>query len=74
MSSIDAYAVGLCCASVCASKTMTITEITDELNALHPTGITSDWHLSADATFKTGEPNPGQCDESTDKMHYLFKC
>ena len=74
MNDITPYAIGLCCASVCAPKTATIAGITDELNAQHPTGMASDWQLSSDATFKTGGPNPGPCNASKDKLHYLFEC
>lgn len=68
-----AYAVGLCCASVCTS--LPIEEATKRLNTEHPTGVTSLWEPSKDPTFSGGQSNPCPCDQHPDThKHYLFNC
>ena len=67
----EAYSVGLCCASVCTS--LSLAETTRRLNLEHPTGI-APWK-KVDEPFRTGEPNPCQCNENPKThKHYLFVC
>lgn len=67
-----AYAVGFVCASVCTD--LTDEEATERLNWDHPTGV-HPWEVSADETFRTGEPNPCPCpDAPAPRRHILFNC
>lgn len=68
------YSMGLCCASICASKELTREEIEDGLNLAAPTGITSQWAISDDPTFADGQPNPCQCEADPDRQHWLANC
>lgn len=71
---IEVYTIGLCSASVCASKDMLIEEVTRQLNLMHPTGV-GPWLLSGDETFSGGQPHPCPCnDKPQTHMHYLFHC
>lgn len=69
------YSWGLVACSACAPKEMDIEEITKQVNALHPTGITSKWKPSKDEKFSDGQTNPCSCDKQpTTRKHYLFNC
>jgi hypothetical protein len=69
----EAYAMGLCTASVCTC--LSDEDATGWLNELYPTGITSPWAIAEDATFRTGQPNPCPCERSPDThRHVLFHC
>lgn len=68
----EAYNIGFVCASICTN--MTVEEATEELNAQHPTGISSQWQPSEDKTFVGGQPNPCPCDQDPNRKHYLFNC
>ncbi len=68
------YSSGVVCASVCAPKEMPVTEIEEDVNLQLPTGIDSKWKISKDATFKTGEKNPHECEKDEKKLHYLLNC
>ncbi len=69
----EAYSVGICSASVCTS--LSVKEATEKLNLEHPTGIVSDWHLSEDENFASGDTNPFPCkDDPETHKHYLFNC
>lgn len=68
----NAYAVGICCASVCTS--LSVEEATEKLNSEYPTGIQSKWQF-ANEPFSTGAPNPSPChDYPETHKHYLFMC
>jgi hypothetical protein len=68
-----AYSVGLVSASVCTN--LSLKEANQRLNEEHPTGIDSEWSLSKDKTFASGEPNPCQCEQHPEtNKHYLFNC
>ena len=71
---INVYSIGLCYASVCVDKNQSIEDVTTELNATHPTGISSNWKLSKNTHFATGATNPCQCEQYPDRLHYLFSC
>ena len=71
---INVYSIGLCYASVCVPKDMSIEDITSELNASHPTGISSNWELSKNTHFATGGTNPCECEHDSGRLHYLFNC
>lgn len=67
-----AYAVGLCCASVCTS--LDVEAATVRLNAAHPTGLDHGW-THAEEPFRTGESNPCPChDHPATHRHFLFIC
>ena len=69
-----AYSVGICAASVCTSLTDP-KEIAARMNALHPTGISSDWTISEDKKFLSGDPMPCACsDHPATHKHWLLVC
>jgi hypothetical protein len=69
------YSTGVCRASVCADKNLSLKELTERLNVSHPTGIQSKWKLSKDPTFASGETNPCPCEQYPEtRLHYLFDC
>lgn len=69
----EVYSMGPVYCSVCSS--LSVEETTRRLNWEYPTGISSRWQLSKDATFRTGQPNPCPCNEHPDThKHYLFNC
>jgi hypothetical protein len=76
MSKLKDFAVfseGLCICSVCTS--LTVDEMLERVNAENPTGIESQWEISGDETFKTGEPNPCPCNVNPlSHKHYLLEC
>jgi hypothetical protein len=73
MYDFEAYKVGLCTASVCTS--LPLEEALEQMNVLHPTGISSKWELSQDKTFKGGQSNPCPCeDKPKTHKHYLLSC
>lgn len=74
MNEVMIYSDGLLYCSVCAPKDMPIEAVTNEVNRQQPTGITSQWQLSKDETFKNGEPNPCPCEKDNTRLHYLFNC
>lgn len=74
MADVDVYAAGLLTCSVCAPADMTIEEVVAEVNAINPTGISSQWQHSEEPTFKTGQPNPTVCEQDPDCRHYLMVC
>jgi hypothetical protein len=43
-------------------------------NTYHPTGISSQWVMSDDPTFKDGTPNPCACNEDKTRRHFLLSC
>lgn len=68
----EAYAVGVCTASVCTC--LDDEDATAWLNELFPTGI-APWEIAEDATFRTGQPHPCPCEKSPDThRHVLFHC
>jgi hypothetical protein len=71
--SVDVYTVGLVHASVCTDLDDP-DEIAREVNAKHPTGISSAWKISDAPTFSGGQPNPCPCDRDPDRKHYLMVC
>ena len=70
------YAMGLSVCSVCVPEDMPIGKIEELANVQEPTGIDSNWKLSEDKTFTTGEENPCKCDKyhKEKRLHYLLKC
>lgn len=68
------YSNGFVHCSVCAPKKMTKVEIVKQVNARNNTGISSDWTISKEKTFKSGQPNPCQCDSDDERVHYLMVC
>ena len=71
MAFFNAYAMGVCCASVCTN--CDIEAATERLNLDHPTGV-GPWKLSGDKTFSGGEPMPCECPGGDNRKHYLFEC
>lgn len=71
---IELIGAGIVSASVCAPEDMPPEQVTEELNRLYPTGISSRWRLDSAPAFKGGEPNPGPCEQRKQRTHYLFHC
>lgn len=71
---IKVYSYGLIHCSVCVPKGLTKQQIEDAVNSTHPTGISSRWEVSNDATFKTGQSNPCICEQDSERLHYLMVC
>lgn len=71
---IEIYSEGLCALSVCVPNNATREEIERAVNAVHPSGIDSRWKISVDKTFKTGNPNPCDCEHTPTRKHYLLNC
>jgi hypothetical protein len=71
MKEFEAYAVGICAASVCTS--LPVAKAAARLNAECPTGV-GPWRISSE-DFKGGQPNPCPCDRApATHKHYLFNC
>ncbi len=71
-SEFDAYAAGICYASVCTS--LSDEEATRRLNRQFPTGV-SPWAVSENPTFNDGfRPNPSPCPDAETHRHILFSC
>ncbi len=67
----EAYAIGMCCASVCTA--LGLKETAKRLNQEHPSGVGL-WK-KAETTFRTGATNPCPCHKyPTTHKHYLFEC
>lgn len=72
--SVVPYATGICNTSVCAAIDLAPEEVEREVNAIHPTGISSQWRISGD-TFRTGQPNPCPCGTDPEsRRHWLLEC
>lgn len=70
--SFEAYRVGLIMASACTS--LDDKEATKLMNQEHPTGISSQWEVSKDEKFSTGQSNPCECPDKSTHRHVLFEC
>lgn len=69
------YSIGIITMSVCADKNVSIEEIEEHINLVHPTGINTRWQLSKDKYFASGETNPCNCDQNPNtRKHYLLNC
>jgi hypothetical protein len=68
------YSKGLVACSVCAPAEMKPDEVEAEVNLQNPTGILSCWKISEDSTFRQGGPNPGPCDATANRRHWLLNC
>ena len=71
---VEVYSVGLVCASACAPTDVSREEIEREVNAQHPTGVSSRWRISEETTFATGEPMPSPCNHGAERQHWLLSC
>lgn len=68
------YAEGLPNLSVCVPKDMTRSEVERHANDLRPTGVQSDWKISKDKTFFSGESMPCECNDDPAQRHWLLNC
>lgn len=68
------YSKGVVHCSVCIPMDMPMEEVVAKVNRLHPTGIDSQWELSTDLKFATGEPNPCECPDEKGRIHRLMVC
>lgn len=71
---VHIYASGLCHTSACAPMTFNGEQVAEAVNAKLPTGLDHGWSISPDETFRTGQPNPCQCEQASDRMHWLLVC
>jgi hypothetical protein len=58
--------------SLCAPKTLDQADVRAWLNTVNPTGVDFTWHFASNLTLFGGEPNPHQCHDDPDRLHYLF--
>jgi hypothetical protein len=65
--------MGIVYLSVCAVKELTRDEVEIEVNKISPTGISSQWKIS-DEPFSDGSPNPCQCKDDPNRLHYIMVC
>lgn len=70
---VHVYSHGLCHASACAPAELTAEQVSDAVNASHPTGIASRWQHAAEP-FVSGQPNPCACEQDADRRHWLLQC
>lgn len=68
------YKIGICFASVCAAKDVSVEEIEREVNLAHPTGLDHGWKFSREDHFTLGETNPCRCNTDPDRLHFLLDC
>jgi hypothetical protein len=68
----NAYAVGICYASVCTN--LSVAEATKRLNEEHPTGIRPQWKLDDDPSFAGGKSNPCPCENNPETHRHLLFC
>lgn len=71
MERVLVYSRGLCFMSVCVVKDASAEEIEASVG---PSGTRRGWRMSEEKTFRTGEPNPCQCKDYRDRLHYLLEC
>lgn len=72
---VSIYGRGIVCCSVCVSNKMSRAAVEAAVNMKNPTGLDHGWKISADPTFRNGEPNPSPCALSPDThLHYLLNC
>lgn len=69
MKKVEIYSIGFFYLSVCADKTLSIKEITDEVNSENSTEA---WKFSDDPKFAQGKTNPCECEKDPNRNHYLF--
>jgi hypothetical protein len=69
----DVYAIGPCAASVCT--TLPREAIAAHMNAVSPTGISSEWKVSGEPIFANGQPNGCSCNDGLPgARHWLMSC
>jgi hypothetical protein len=73
MSDLEVYSNGIVHCSVCTTIKGR-RELVRRVNAVNPTGTRHKWAISKDKTFRTGQPNPCQCDNDPARQHYLMEC
>lgn len=74
MNQVEVYTFGLCHCSVCVPKDMSRADVEAGADVSHKTGLDHGWKISADKTFKGGEPNPCVCSCNPNRLHYLMVC
>lgn len=72
--SVQVYAMGAFMCSVCAPAEMNGPAVAAEVQAGRPAGTEHGWQVAADSTFKSGEPNPCNCDSMPGRRHWLLEC
>ena len=71
---VRVYTEGIGRASICVPDDQPIVAALTHLDAVHPSGTEYGWQVSADETFRTGEPNPCPCNSDPGRLHYLLDC
>lgn len=75
MEDVIIYSTGIVACSVCASNDLSPEQVEEEVNRISPTGISSNWRISEEETFKDGIPNPCPCEQNPEtRKHYLLHC
>lgn len=68
------YAVGGLSMSVCAPAVLNAEQVAHAINRHYPCGGDLRWKVADDSHFKGGETNPCQCQEDSDRKHWLLDC
>lgn len=74
MDKVFIYKKGPLSCSVCASENMTGDEVAAGVNKQYLCGTEHGWQISKDETFASGDPNPCQCNEYSDRKHWFLDC
>ena len=67
---INTISIGPLNLSVCVPQSATKAKIEKAANQKHPTGISTDWKISEDTHFHTGQSNPCVCEQDCNRKHY----
>ena len=67
------YGRGLCYCSVCVDNSLSVLEIEEITNRIHPTGIPSEWRVDS-KPFVDGSSNPHVCEKYPNRLHYVLSC
>ena len=70
---VKIYSTGPVFCSACVLKGLGTSYIEQLVNQLSPTGIDSKWKISTE-NFKDGTPNPTECKQDKNRVHYLLNC
>jgi len=75
MKNVIMYSQGLVSASVCADNSLSVEDVTAEINKTNPTGLDHGWQFADGENFQDGNANPCPCNHYADsRKHYLFHC
>lgn len=71
---VQIMAWGLVYLTTCAPADTPANVLEAEADRQHPTGLEHGWRISADESFKSGQPNPCPCEQVDGRQHTLLEC